>query len=151
MKILKREISKEAGKYALVGSLGFVADVGLFNALSLYQISTQGQSDAIQNKILSTGFAILVTYLGNSRWTFRHRTGRAEGVHRISLYLAVNVIGMGISLVFLATSRYLLGFDSLLADNISGNILGNGTAVVFRFIANRYLVFPKANGGDGGI
>lgn len=150
MKLLKLEISEEASKFLVIGGLGYIIDVGLFNLLSLIQIESSGSSEPIVNKVISTSIAITFTYLGNSRWTFKKRTGRPEGINRISRYLAVNLIGMGIVLVFLATSRYVLGFESLLADNISANVFGTGAAMIFRFLANRYWVFTKS-GGDGGI
>jgi putative flippase GtrA len=56
----------------------------------------------------------------------------------------VNTIGLILTIIPLYVSRYVLGFDSLLADNISANILGVGLALVFRFIANRVWVFTAS-------
>jgi putative flippase GtrA len=43
--------------------------------------------------------------------------------------------------ICLAISRYILGFDSILADNISSNVIGVGIGTIFRFWAYRTLVF----------
>lgn len=143
MRILKRDISREALRYISVGAVGYTIDTGLFNLLSLYVDLGFGDLNPIVNKAVSSILAIAVTYIGNSRWTFKDRTGRPEGLGRISRYGLVNVVGFGIGLASLGVSRYILGFESLLADNISANVIGTALALVFRFMANRYWVFTK--------
>jgi putative flippase GtrA len=140
---MKRDISQEALRYIAVGAVGFVIDTGLFNVLSLFADLGFGDYNPLANKAVSSLLAIAVTYLGNSRWTFKHRTGRSEGIGRVARYGVVNLIGFGIGLTSLGFSRYVLGFESLLADNISANVVGVGLALVFRFLANRYWVFTK--------
>ena len=117
-------------------------DTGLFNILSLFVDLGFGEFNPLANKTVSSLIAIAFTYFGNSRWTFKDRTGRPEGVGRVARYGAVNAIGFAIGLACLGFSRYVLGFESLLADNISANVVGVGLALVFRFLANRYWVFP---------
>lgn len=128
-----------------VGAVGFTIDAGLFNLLSLYADLGFGELNPIVNKSISSILAITFTYIGNSRWTFRKRTGRPEGLGRISRYGVVNAVGFGIGLASLGVSRYVFGFDSLLADNISANVVGVALATVFRFLANRYWVFTNIN------
>lgn len=140
---MKRDISKEAMRYIAVGAIGFTIDAGLFNILSVFVDLGFGAYNPLANKAVSSILAITFTYIGNSRWTFKHRTGRPEGVGRVARYGVVNAIGFGIGLASLGFSRYVLGFDSLLADNISANVVGVGVALVFRFLANRYWVFTK--------
>lgn len=60
---------------------------------------------------------------------------------RILRYAAVNVVGLSITILALFVSRNILGFDTLLADNISANVVGVGLALIFRFFANRKWVF----------
>lgn len=143
VKLLKAELSREAIKYLFVGAAGFVIDTSLFNYFSIFVDFGAGAANPVVNKTISAVAAITFTYLANSRWTFRKRRGRPEGPKRILLYGAVNAAGLGLTLLPLAISRYLLGFDSLLADNISANIVGTGLALVLRFVANRIWVFPK--------
>jgi putative flippase GtrA len=50
---------------------------------------------------------------------------------------------MGIALVCLWFSHYILGFTSPLADNISANVIGLGLGTIFRFWSYRRWVFPK--------
>lgn len=142
VKLLKAELSREAIKYLIVGAVGYVIDTSLFNYFSLFVDFGAGEANPIVNKTISAVVAITVTYLANSRWTFRRRKGRPEGIRRILLYGAVNAAGLGLTLIPLAISRYVLGLESLIADNISANILGTGVATLFRFFAARRYVFP---------
>ena len=135
-------ILKEARRYTVVGATGYVVDVGIFNLLSISLQELELEYAPLFFKVIATVIAVVITYLLNSRWTFAHRTGRSEGIKRIFLYAIVNVVGLSIILLSLFTSRYILGFDSLLADNISANILGVGLAFIFRFLMNRKIVFP---------
>ena len=135
------KVLKEAQKYLVVGAVGFVIDVGLFNLLSLTLGYLELFYGPIIFKIISATVAISFTYLGNSRWTFRSRTGREPGLKRIFLYGVINVIGLFLTVLPLYISRYVLGLDSLLADNISGNLIGVFLALAFRFYMNRRIVF----------
>lgn len=134
-------IRKEARRYLLVGGFGYVIDVGCFNLLSIALGSLDLFYGPVIYKIISATIAVSFTYVGNSRWTFRGRTGRDPGFQRILLYVFVNVIGLLVTVLPLYVSRYVLGFDSLLADNVSGNIIGVGLALAVRFYMNRNLVF----------
>ena len=125
----------------MIGAIGFVIDAGLFNILSLTLASLDLFYGPIIFKIISATIAITFTYVGNSRWTFKTRTGREPGFERVFLYGMINVIGLALTVLPLYVSRYVLDFESLLADNISGNIIGVGLALVFRFVMNRKIVF----------
>ena len=125
----------------MIGAIGFVIDAGLFNILSLTLASLDLFYGPIIFKIISATIAITFTYFGNSRWTFKTRTGREHGFERVFLYGVINVIGLALTVLPLYVSRYVLDFESLLADNISGNIIGVGLAIVFRFVMNRKIVF----------
>jgi putative flippase GtrA len=84
--------------------------------------------------------AIVVAWLGNRYWTFRHRR-RSAVPREVALFLAINLVGLGIAAGCLAVSRYVLGFDSLLADNVAKNGVGLLLGMVFRFVCYRYIVF----------
>ena len=84
--------------------------------------------------------ATVFSWLGNRLWTFRHR--RSEPVaHEFGLFVVFNVIGLGIALACLGFSRYVLGLESQLADNIAGNGIGLVLGTLFRFWAYRRFVF----------
>jgi putative flippase GtrA len=50
-------------------------------------------------------------------------------------------VTMGVPLLCLAISRYLLDLDSALADNIAANVIGLGLGMAARFWAFRRFVF----------
>lgn len=143
MTLLKRDLGREALKYLFVGAGGYVIDVGVFNVLSIASAQGQLYLDPYSIKAISFTLAVTFTYVVNSRWTFRKRNARSEGFSRILRYFLVNVVGLLITLIPLYVSRNILGFTSLLADNISANVVGVGLAVVFRFTASRLWVFAK--------
>jgi hypothetical protein len=83
--------------------------------------------------------------MGNRHWTFRQHRGRQllrEGIE----FGIVSIGGMLIGLACLWVSHYLLGFDSKLADNISGNVIGLGLGTLFRFTFYRLWVFAPHRG-----
>ncbi len=102
-------------KFGVVGLLGYVVDVGIFNALSL---GAAGHGHFFQSpigaKIVSVTVATLVTWFGNRYWTFReHR--RKNFVLELFEFAAVSVGGLLIGLLCLWISHYMLGLTSLLA------------------------------------
>ena len=56
-------------------------------------------------------------------------------------FFAVSIVGMGIAVACLWFSREVLGFTSLLADNIASNVIGLALGAAFRFVLYRYWVF----------
>jgi len=138
---LRRQLEVEARRFLVVGGMGFGIDVVIFNLWSIVGASWGVPGWPIVSKTFSTVIAVSFTYVANSRWTFKERRGRPEGFNRVGLYVFVNIIGWLIIISSLSVSRYVLGFDTLLADNISANIIGVGLATLFRFWANRKWVF----------
>jgi putative flippase GtrA len=91
-------------------------------------------------RVLAVAAAMMVTYVGNSLFTWRHE-GRRDRRREVALFVVFNLVGLGISLATLAISHDLLGLTSRLADNISANVLGLGLGTLFRFWSYRRFVF----------
>lgn len=53
----------------------------------------------------------------------------------------IAVVGMGISLLCLHVSHYVLGVTTLLADNISANVIGLVLGAASRFLLYRFWAF----------
>ena len=49
---------------------------------------------------------------------------------------------MGLQELCLGFSRYVLGLHSWLSDNVSGTLVGQALATVFRYVTYRAWVFP---------
>ena len=132
-------------RFATVGGFGLIVDVGLFNLLRVTVLSPENVHEGpVIAKIISTSLAIVVNWVGNRYWTFGpHRRPQAvrEGIE----FAIVSVGGMAIGLGCLWLSHYVLGFTSLLADNISSNVIGLALGTAFRFWLYRAWVFrPRA-------
>ena len=125
-------------KFGLVGLVGLVVDVSLFNLLSL---SGPGWwAEPLAAKFISTSVAIVVNWLGNRYWTFR-RDKRSDVVRELIEFVLASVAGMLVTLATLWFTHYVLGFDSLLADNVSANIIGLGLGTLVRFALYRWWVW----------
>lgn len=138
------QIGAQLAKFALVGGVGFVVDVGVFNLLrfSLLDPARIHEGPLIA-KTISTILAIGANWVGNRYWTFGpHRSTRsaAEAVE----FLAVSVLGMLVGLACLWFSHYLLGLTSALADNISTNVIGLILGSIVRFALYRHWVYHPA-------
>jgi putative flippase GtrA len=59
----------------------------------------------------------------------------------------VSIGGMLIGLACLWVSHYLLGFTSLLADNVATNVLGLALGTAFRFTLYKWWVFAPHRRG----
>ena len=130
-----------AVKFGVVGLIGLVIDVTLFNLLRLGVFGDDGWAQsAIGAKTISTSVAIIFNWLGNRFWTFRkHR--RRNYLREFAEYVIVSLGGMTIALICLWISHHLLGYTSLVADNISTNVVGLALGTAFRFVLYRYWVF----------
>ena len=141
-----RKLLVQFTRFGLVGCVGLVVDFGVFNLLR----ATVFDPDRIHEgpvfaKIISTILAIIVNWIGNRIWTFREHRGRQlvrEGVE----FGIVSVGGLLIGLGCLFVSHYLLGFTSVLADNISSNVIGLALGTAFRFSLYRLWVFSPRRG-----
>ena len=134
-------------KFLVVGGLVFLLDAAMYNLLVFWH-PTQGWGEGIMHgspltaKVLTIAVASCLTYLGNRLWTFGDRP-RPDTTRSIMLFILVNVIATGLQLACLAFSRYVLGLDSPLADNISGTFIGQIVSTSFRYVTYGRLVFPR--------
>jgi putative flippase GtrA len=127
-----RILLKEVAAFGLVGAVGFVIDVGLFNVFF-----DRGQ---IVAKCISTIAATAVTYFGNRYFSFSHRARTGIG-RETSIFLGINVIALGFSLAIIGLFEYPLHFKHhLLVMNLV-NIATIGVGTIFRFWAYKRFVF----------
>jgi putative flippase GtrA len=136
-------------KFGVVGSLGFVLDIVVFNLLRVGALGAdQWWATAIGAKVVSTSLAIIFNWLGNRFWTFRHER-HTHIAQEFVEFVVASLLGMGVSLACLWFTHYVLNFTSLLADNISGNIIGLGLGTIVRFLLYRYWVWSPRRAASG--
>lgn len=129
----------EFGKFFSVGALGYVVGVGGFNFLVHFENAPLA-SKPLTASLISGVASILVAYFGNRHWTWKDRQ-RTGAKREITLFFVINGITLIFGVMCLAISRYVLGLDSALADNISANVIGVGIGTLFRFWSYRTIVF----------
>ncbi|MGA5301583.1 GtrA family protein [Nucisporomicrobium flavum] len=130
---------RELSKFGTVGAVAFTIDLVIFNVL------LQSGLESLLAKTISTVVATTVAFAGNRFWTWRHRDHR-NMARQYTMFFLLNGIGLGIGLACLAISHYGVGsiwpeFQSPLADNISGQLVGTAVGTLFRFWSYRRFVF----------
>jgi putative flippase GtrA len=134
----------QLSKFALVGGVGFVLDVAVFNGLRLTLLSPERLHEGpLLAKAVSTLVAIAANWVGNRYWTFgphRSTRGAVEAVE----FVGVSVLGMLVGIGCLWVSHYALGLDSVLADNVSSNVIGLLLGSAVRFTLYRHWVYHPA-------
>jgi putative flippase GtrA len=136
-----RALITQLVRFGLVGAVGLVIDVGVFNLLRLTVFEPSVvHAGPVYAKVISTALAIIANWIGNRYWTFG-RERRPQMVREGIDFVAVSLGGMLIGLGCLWVSHYLLGYTSLLADNISTNVVGLALGTAFRFWLYRVWVF----------
>ena len=141
-----RRLAAQFARFGVVGLVGFVIDFAVFNLLRATVFNPEEIHEGpVYAKIISTSIAILANWIGNRYWTFREHRGRQlfrEGIE----FAIVSLGGMVIGLLCLWISHYVLGYTSLLADNLSSNVIGLALGTLFRFTFYRAWVFAPHRG-----
>jgi putative flippase GtrA len=132
---------RAALSFGLVGLGGLIIDVGVFNALRLGAFGHGALIDKpLTASVISAGLAIVFNWVGNRFWTFRQQR-RPDVGRELLEYGAVALLGLGVGLLSLAVSHYVLGLHSLAADNLAKNVVGLGLGTVVRFTLSRWWVW----------
>ena len=144
-----RAFVAQFARFGLVGLVGLAVDVGIFNILRATVLSPEALHEGpVIAKVISTSVAIAVNWLGNRYFTFRGRR-RTHWLREAVEFAIVSVGGLLIALGCLWVSHYALGFTSVLADNVSTNVVGLALGTAFRFTFYRLWVFGRHRPGSG--
>lgn len=131
-----RAVVAELAKFGVVGSLSLLLDLAVFNL-----VLTVLPDKPLTAKVVSTLVAATNAFVLNRHWSFRARQ-RGESLRREGvLFAALNAGGLLIALTCLGMSRYVLGLDSRLADNIAANGVGLVLGTAFRFWSYRRFLW----------
>lgn len=138
MRTRQPSVLAQLAKFAAVGGVGLIVDVGLFNLLLLHP--SQSAAWPMIAKSASTACAIAVNWMGSRWWTFREQR-RSDAVREGLEFLVASLLGSGVALACLGVSHYLLAFTTPVADNVSANVVGLIAGSAVRFAAYRSWVF----------
>ncbi|WP_324198842.1 GtrA family protein [Nocardia amamiensis] len=139
---------RRGGAFLVVGAIGFLVDAGTYNLLVFWGGEGLLYHYPLPAKIIAIAVATVVTYFGNKWWTFAHKQTGNPGREYL-LYAMFNVVAIGLQLGCLGFSRYVLDLSTPLSDNISGTLIGQIVAVVFRYWAYDKFVFTGAREDTG--
>ncbi|MEU7139376.1 GtrA family protein [Nocardia sp. NPDC046473] len=135
---------RQGSAFLVVGAIGFLVDAGTYNLLVFWGGEGVLYHYPLPAKIIAIAVATVVTYFGNKWWTFAHKKTDNPGREYL-LYAVFNVVAIGLQLGCLGFSRYVLDLSSPLSDNISGTLIGQIVAVIFRYWAYDKFVFTGAS------
>ena len=137
-------LARRGGAFLVVGGAAFVIDAAVFNLLAF---GVSGHGPLYEAPLIAKSIAILLatvfTYVGNRYWTFSSRHIERR-FYRYVVFALLNVAAIGIQLGCLAFSRYVLGLEGIIPDNISGTLIGQALATIFRFVTYDRWVFPDS-------
>ncbi|MFI6476856.1 GtrA family protein [Nonomuraea sp. NPDC050663] len=144
MQLLRRAYQRirgmvlELAKFGTIGLIAFVINYGVRNLLWLWW----GTEGTVTAAVIATVVATTFAYFGNRHWTYRNREQNGLGREYL-LFFMLNGIGLLIEVLCLGFSKYTLGYNSLLANNIA-SLVGTGFGTLFRFWSYRRWVFLEA-------
>lgn len=128
-------------KFGVVGGVGVVVNFAVFNALwlTVFNPATMPHGPLLAT-VVATLVAIVVNWLGNRFWAFASDRQRNTAREGLEFFLA-SLVGMCVPLACIGVSRYLLGFHSLLADNIATNVVGLALGTLVRYVLYKFWVY----------
>jgi putative flippase GtrA len=142
-----RTLISQFARVGAVGLVGLVVDVGLFNILRATLLNPDHVHEgALWATLASTSVAIVVNWLGNRYWTFRHER-RSHWVREGFEFVLVSLGGLVIALACVWFSEHVLGLHSVISDNIAKNVVGLALGTIFRFSFYRLWVFNSSRPG----
>lgn len=122
--------------FCLVGGMNYLVDLTVFNLLRL----TIWGTSPLRAKVVAVMVATLFSWVVNRCWTFAGQRTDSPGKELLG-FVVVNLLGMLPALLCLGVSHYLLHLTSLLADNISGNVIGLILGTILRYFCYQKFVF----------
>lgn len=137
-------------KYALVGIVGTIIDVGLFTLL----VAATPLGDSLVGKVAAASIsfvvAVLNNYLLNSAWTFERSVKNKK---QFSRFVTVSIGGWLLNITFLALFVWLLHSALVSAalvlwsdplptwSSTLAKIGASITVLIYNFLANRFWTF----------
>jgi putative flippase GtrA len=127
-------LAREAAKFGVVGGLGVLVNLAVFNLVRHYT-----GLPVVRASLIATIVAILFNYVGFRYFTYRDRD-KSGRTREMTLFLLFSVIGLVIENGVLYAATYGAGWDTPLQSNFF-KFFGIGVGTLFRFWSYRSWVF----------
>ena len=138
-----RRISGEVARFSAVNIVATAVALVIFNVL-VHGVTSWFDGPLhdrpLTSYLLANSVGMFVSYYGARYYAFRHRHAAGPG-GGLLIYVVINLASFVIPISCLWVSRNVFGWDTIYADNISGNVIGAILGNVFRFFAFRRFVF----------
>ena len=144
----KGQLRAEAWRFAIVGIINTLVDIGVLNLL--IQLTHTGEKGFSFMLIKTTSFmvAVMNSYYLNRSWTFRSNGRHKSLVRSGSQFLIVSLIG---AVVNVGTASYVatfvapvVGLEKLWPS--AAALVGTACSFVWNFIGYKYIVFtPRSD------
>jgi putative flippase GtrA len=145
-----RNLSGEVARFSAVNVGATMVAVFLFNAIVHGIKGWFGgplNDHPITAYVLANSVGMFFSYYGARHYAFRNRHAAGPGAG-LARYVAINLASFVIPVTCLWVTRHVLHWDSIYADNVSGNVVGALLGNAVRFWAFRRFVFHSAPVGS---
>jgi putative flippase GtrA len=129
-----QQLVHEAAKFGVVGIIAF-----LVTAVGTNLLHFRAGMGPLTSNVIATIVGTFVSFFGHRQWTFRHREGSTM-VREYVVFFGLNAIGLGIQLLCISFTYYVLDMHGKLAYNVA-LIVGIGLGTLFRFWSYRRWVW----------
>jgi len=144
-----RRIGEEAARFSAVNVVATAVALVIFNLLAhgIPGVHTPGPLNAwpLTSWFLANCVGMAISFYGSRNFAFKHRKPSGPGGGAL-IYVVINLVSFVIPMSCLWITRNVIGWDSVLADNVSANLVGAFLGMLFRFWAFRRFVFKRHGG-----
>lgn len=145
----------EGLRFAVIGMLSTGVTIAAFNLLVHTGNPPLLLEHPIEAYVIAMAVGTVLSFTGNRYWVF----GAGDSDTWVSEFIRfalVNVAATALPSLCLAVSRYVFDLRSVLADNISANLVGLLLATIARYWAYKLLVFggsqrPRPHGDQPAV
>ena len=137
-----QRLLSEGAKFLTVGGVATLVAFVIFNGFVHGYLGGPGpmHDDPLVAYVVANTVGMVVSYRGSRSWAFRNREAVGVAGGRVAFF-AINIVSMAIPLACLSFTRYVLGLDDPVADNVSANVVGLVLGTMARFWALRRFIF----------
>ena len=135
----------QIGKFALVGGVNFLLDLGVLNLLIFLTSIASGPFYSVF-KGISFIIAVINSYLLNKFWTFSDQKQNKKVGKEFLSFIVVSLIGLFINNIIASFLVNFVGPQAGLSENLwasIGAIVASFVGMFWNFVGYKFIVFKK--------
>lgn len=140
----KIPIILQIAKFAAVGGLNTLIDLGVLNLLIFLFLATQGIGYAVF-KGISFIIANINSYFWNKHWTFG--SGQSANVKEFGQFFVVSIIGFAINIGIASFVVNIISFGGMSPERWAniGALTATVASLIWNFLGYKFIVFKNKN------